>query len=244
MLASRDISLDSASSMGDVINIYGGRDPRDLPLYAVREAAEYLSVPTSTLRSWVKGQRYTVHGKSRLSKALIKPDRTGLLTFNNFVEAYVLASLTRTFELPMARVRTGLAWLGDGRPLLTELFQTDGVGLFIERSGQLFDVIKGGQRAMREVLKDSLKRVDRDKVGQPARVYPWIVEPTESKVVALDPRRAFGRPTIVNRGLTVEVIADRFKAGDSITSLSKDYELSKEQVEVALRWGLHGTAAA
>lgn len=230
--------------MGDVIDIYGGRDPREVPLYSIREAAGYLSVPASTLRSWVKGQRYTVRGKARTFKALIRPDRTGLLTFNNFVEAYVLASLTRTFALPMSRVRTGLAWLGEGRPLLTELFQTDGVGLFIERSGQLFDVIQGGQRAMREVLKDSLKRVDRDKADKPARVYPWIVEPTESKVVAVDPLRAFGRPTIVNRGLTVEVIADRFKAGDSIAILSKDYELSKQQVEVALRWGLHGAAAA
>jgi uncharacterized protein (DUF433 family) len=230
--------------MGEVIDIYGGRDPREVPLYSVREAAGYLSIPTSTLRSWVRGQRYTVRGKARTSKPLIKPDRAGLLTFNNFVEAYVLASLTRTFALPMARVRTGLAWLGEGRPLLTELFQTDGVGLFIERSGQLFDVVQGGRRAMREVLKDSLKRVDRDKVGQPARVYPWIIEPNESKVVAVDPRRAFGRPTIINRSLTIEVIADRFKAGDSIAILSKDYALSNDQVEVALRWGLHGSAAA
>ena len=230
--------------MGELIDIHGGRDPRELPLYSVAEAAGYLSVPASTLRSWVKGQRYTVQGRPRLFKPLLKPHQTGLLTFNNFVEAYVLASLTRTFSLPMSRVRLGLSWIGETRPLLTQLFQTDGVGLFIERSGKLVDVIKRGQVAIREVLEGSLRRVDRDGAGQPSRVYPWIVDPDERKVVSIDPRRAFGRPTIIGRGLTVEVIADRFKAGDSIDLLVKDYELSKDQVEVALRWGLHGAAAA
>ncbi|HEY0480260.1 MAG TPA: DUF433 domain-containing protein [Kofleriaceae bacterium] len=230
--------------MGDVIDIHGGREPRELPLYSVAEAAGYLSIPMSTLRSWVKGQRYTVHGKPRIFKALLKPHRTGLLTFNNFVEAYVLASLTRRFSLPMSRVRQGLDWIGGNRPLLTQLFQTDGVGLFVERSGKLVDAIKGGQVAMREVLEGSLRRVERDGAGQPSRVYPWIVDPEESKIVSIDPRRAFGRPTIADRSLTVEVIADRFKAGDSIHLLAKDYKLSRDQVEVALRWGLHGAAAA
>jgi uncharacterized protein (DUF433 family) len=70
------------------------------------------------------------------------------------------------------------------------------------------------------------------------------VDPAERKVVSIDPRRAFGRPTIADRSLTTEVIADRFKAGDSIELLVKDDKLSKDQVEVALRWGMHGPAAA
>jgi uncharacterized protein (DUF433 family) len=230
--------------MGGVVDIHGGRDPRELPLYSIAEAAGYLSIPASTLRSWVKGQRYSVGGKPRLFRPLLKAHRTGLLTFNDFVEAYVLASLTRQFALPMASVRVGLDWIGGSRPLLTQLFQTDGVGLFVERSGKLVNVIKGGQVAMREVLEGSLRRVDRDRAGHPARVYPWLVEPGERKVVSLDPRRAFGRPTFASRGLTIEVVADRFKAGDSIDLLAKDYELSKDQVEVALRWGFHGAAAA
>ena len=33
-------------------------DLRQLPAYAISEAAGYLQLPTSTLRSWVLGQRY------------------------------------------------------------------------------------------------------------------------------------------------------------------------------------------
>src|SRR5258705_259005 len=109
---------------------------------------------------------------------------------------------------------------------------------------KLVEVIQGGQVAMRQGLEGSLRRVERDGAGHPSRGYPWIVEPRERKVVSIDRRHAFGRPTIAHRNLTVEVIADRFKAGDSIDLLVKDYDLSKEQVEVALRWGMHGAAAA
>lgn len=228
-----------------MIDIHSGRDPLELPLYTVTEAASYLSVPPSTLRAWVRGQQYTVRGQPRRFKPLIKPDfKTGLLTFNNFVEAYVLASLTRKFSLPLARVRTALRWLDHSRPLLKALFQTDGIGLFVEKSGQLVDASAGGQVAMRQVLEGALERVDRDGAGHPARVYPWLKDPTESKLVTLDPRRAFGRPTIAGRSVTAEVIADRFRGGDSIEFLSKDYRLSSLEVQVAVRWGIHGAAAA
>lgn len=89
--------------MGKVISLYGGKDPRELPAYSVGEAAVYLGVPRSTLATWVRGQR--VRGRTRMH-GIIRPDRaTGILTFNNLMEAYVLASLTRRFELPLQRVR-------------------------------------------------------------------------------------------------------------------------------------------
>jgi hypothetical protein len=50
--------------MGKVIDLYGGRDPRELPMYSIGEAAVYLGVPRSTLATWVRGQR--VRGKTRM----------------------------------------------------------------------------------------------------------------------------------------------------------------------------------
>jgi hypothetical protein len=62
--------------MADVIDIHGGRDPRELPLYSVAEAAGYLSIPASTLRSWVKGQHYTEHGQEpRVRRCALGPAR-------------------------------------------------------------------------------------------------------------------------------------------------------------------------
>jgi hypothetical protein len=41
-----------------MIDLYGGKDPRDIPTYRVSEAARYLRIPIGTVRSWVAGRRY------------------------------------------------------------------------------------------------------------------------------------------------------------------------------------------
>jgi len=253
--------------VGRVVDIYGGRAPRELPLYSVQEAATYLGVPSSTLRAWVRGQSYRVKSGRRRFRPLITPHASGLLTFNNFVEAYVLASLTRTFDVPLPSVRKALAAIGTRRPLLDTVLHTDGMSIFIEhleedhhaapvnpavdnvpdavpRRRSLIDVSHGSQVAIREVLVDSLRRVDRDAAGSPMRVFPWLNRLDESQVVSVDPRRAFGRPTVAGTSVTVDVIAARYAGGDSRTSLRKDYALSDDQLDDVLRWGMHGVRAS
>jgi hypothetical protein len=43
--------------MGKVVSLYRGKDPRELPMYGIADAAVYLGVPRSTLATWVRGQR-------------------------------------------------------------------------------------------------------------------------------------------------------------------------------------------
>lgn len=214
-------------------------------MYGIHEAAVFLGVPTSTLRTWVRGKDYRWRGQTKHMQRLIKADAaTGLLSFNNFVEAYVLASLTRRFEVPLVRVRQALRYVGGDRPLLTTVFKTDGRGIFVDQMGALVDATRGGQRAFREVIEDSLQRVDLDKASRPLRLYPWRREPDEPRTVAIDPRRAFGRPTVAGRGIRIDVIIDRHRAGESVAQLSADYELGADVIEDVLRWGLDVAKAA
>jgi len=37
------------------VDIYAGKDPRELPAYFIHEAAHYLRLPTGTVWSWVLG---------------------------------------------------------------------------------------------------------------------------------------------------------------------------------------------
>lgn len=228
--------------MGKVASLYGGRDPRELPMYGLGEAAVYLGVPRSTLATWVRGQR--VRGRTRMH-GLIKVDRSsGLLSFNNLAEAYVLASLRRGFELPLQRVRNALRFVGGERPLLTTPFHTDGRGIFVEQVGKLVDASHGGQAAIREVVEHSLQRVDVDDKQLPLRLYPWRREPSEPRIIALDPRRAFGKPTVVGSSVQSETIIDRHRAGDSVAQLAADYGMTGDVIEGVLRWGLDAAKAA
>lgn len=183
-------------------------------------------------------------------KPLIKPALRAPLTlsFWNVVELFVLAAMRRRHRLSMRKVRRALDFvrkqLAVKRPLLTEQFLTDGVSLFVERYAQLIDVGAEGQLAFRRLLAESLRRIERDSDGLAIRLYPWLNEPSEPLWVQLDPRRAFGRLVLADTGVPTESIAQRFRAGDSVTLLMEDYHLSREQIETALRWEQSAPRAA
>jgi uncharacterized protein (DUF433 family) len=122
------------------------------------------------------------------------------------------------------------------RPLLDQQFLTDGVDLFVDRYSRLINVSASGQHALREVLKGSLHRIERDEAGAALRVYPWLDEPGEPRHVELSPARAFGRLVVANTTIPTESLAERFRAGDSVDLLAEGYHLERAQVEAALRW--------
>src|SRR4051812_6523330 len=104
-------------------SIYGGRDAREVPMYGFVEAAGLLRVPVSTLRSWTVGQNYRVHGVQRRFKPPIPIARNQrLLTFYDLVEAYVLSSMRRDFNVELPVIRTSVDFVRDhmdvARPLL------------------------------------------------------------------------------------------------------------------------------
>ena len=110
--------------------IYGGRDPRAVPMYRLVEAARLLRVPASTLRSWTKGQDDKVQGERRRFLPPIPLDKgQESLTFFNLVEAFVLASMRRDHNVELAVVRRSVDFvrekMGVERPLLTKDFYAD-----------------------------------------------------------------------------------------------------------------------
>lgn len=231
--------------MGNVVSIYGGKDPAEIPVYSFADVSTYLGVPRSTLRAWSGSKRYKVNGRVRTMRPLFRPDPdTGFLTFNSFVEAYLITSFTRQFGVPLTRVRRALEHVGGRRPLLDTQFHTDGVGIFVEQMGALVDASRGGQTAMREAVEDTLERVDFDATRRPLRFHPWLDNVSEPKVVSIDPRRAFGRPTIAGRSLKVDVVVDLLRSGETVETVAREYELEPSVVEAVERWGRDGAKAA
>ena len=41
-------------------DLYGGLDPRNIPAYSIGDAARYLRIPSSTIRSWTVGHSYQI----------------------------------------------------------------------------------------------------------------------------------------------------------------------------------------
>ena len=235
-------------------NLYGGQDPREMPAYSILEAAHYLQMPSSTLRWWVKGWTYrTDAGECFSSPLLVLPvapeSKPLLLSFVNIVEAHVLDALRRDHHIAMPKVREALSFLEthfpSPHPLADQRFETDGMHLFIEKYGQLINISQDGQLAMRDVLRMYLTRIERDAAGAPVKLYLFTRarQADEPKVVVIDPYVAFGRPVLVGTGIPTAVIADRYKAGESMQALAEDYERPPHDIEEAIRCELHLQAA-
>lgn len=172
-----------------------------------------------------------------------------LLSFENLVEAHVLDAIRRVHGVTFGRVRKSVEYLkrqlGSKHPLAEQKFVTDGVDLFVEEFGRLVIVSREGQLAIKDLIQAYLQRIDRDPIGAPVRLYPFTRErkPDEPKIIAIDPSISFGRPVLVGTGITTTIIAQRYKAGESIEELAEDYGRSTSEIQEAIRCELWLEAA-
>lgn len=225
------------------VDIYGGKDPRDIPAYTIPMAARHAHVPSGTLRSWVAGRSYETSRGARRTAPIIKvPDgRLQMLSFTNLIEAHVLASMRRVHGISMQRVRTAVRYvkgeLGVERPLAREAFKTDGAHLFVERLGQLINVSSPStQLEMRVMLERRLRRIVYEG-GIAMQLFPLVRsdEQESPRLIVIDPRLAFGRPVLVGTGVPVDEVWQRFQAGESTRDLAEDFRLEQPMVEEAIR---------
>ncbi len=211
-------------------------DPRKLPAYSISEAAHYLNIPSSTVRYWCVG-RDQYNG-------LIQPaeiDPIVLLSFLNLVELHVVGVIRRKHKIPFIKIRSAVDYIEEQfsskNPIISHQFQTDGVDLFIHHLGELVNISKDGQLAIRGLLDAALKRIDRDPKGVPIRLYPF----TRTEVtgvpatIVIDPTLSAGRPVISGSGIATEIVAERYKAGESIRHLARDYGRKEAEIEEAIR---------
>ena len=108
--------------------------------------------------------------------------------------------------------------------------------LFLDRYGSLINLGKSGQLAIRRVLDAYLGRLDRDVEGLPLRLYPFTPEQNlaGSKRIVIDPRVSFGRPVLVDHGISTGAIVDRIDAGESVQAVADDYGLTDDEVAEAI----------
>jgi len=231
--------------VGKVIDLYGGKDPRTVPRYAVGEAALYLRLPRATLKTWVHGR---VDQNGRQAEAVIKlPASSGLLSFQNLVEAHVLGAIRRQHGVSLQRVRKALRFvqrkIQQPHPLITVEFQTDGVDLFVKELGRLINASGAGQTEIDEAIRKSLARIDRDEEGVASRLFPFVRGTEgEPKVILMDPKLSFGKPVIVETGIPVSVIVGRYRAGEDPNAIARDYRIPTDHVNDAIRTAIAAAA--
>ena len=277
-----------------MFDLYGGIDPREIPTYAISEAARYLRIPAGIVRSWVFGRRYQtsqglqdfqplittpaqkpqllsftnlieVHVRDIRKDHQIQLDIPGLqylqppittpvqkprlLSFTNLIEVHVLRAIRKNYQIQFDKVRSALDYIESelhvSHPLAHSEFRTDGVDLFTERYGTLINASKSGHTLLRDALNAHLERIEPDDSGLALKLYPFTRSQTTNspRLVVIDPRLAFGRLVIAGTGIPTDIVAERYKAGDSIADLADDYNCGPEVIEEVIRCEMQLLAA-
>ena len=234
-------------------------DPREIPIYSIPQAAQYLRLPKDRLRDWVGGWFSKTKAGKRFFEPLIKlphpknfellpQSKTTLLSFINLVEAHVLIAIFKATGFSRKQLSTALDYIND-RLSTPQLyggieFQSEGIALLFKRFGQKLAASDREQEA-RQILKTYFDRIVRDEAGLPLKLYPLTKLPgaDEPKTVMIDPRISFGRPVLAGTGIPTAMLAERYKAGDSIDELAEDYNCDRLQIEEGIRCELPLVAA-
>jgi uncharacterized protein (DUF433 family) len=228
------------------LDVYGGADPRELPAYGILEAAHYLDIPGTTIRSWVCGRTFPAKSGTRRSQRVVEPadPRTLQLSFVNLLELHVLGAIRRHHQVQLPNVRSAVKYLATAfaskHPLIDEEMWTNGTDLFAKKLGHLVNLSREGQFAMQEMLGLYLNRIDRDAAGLAIRLFPFTRATATTadapRLIVIDPRLAFGRPVISGTRIPTSDVFERFKAGDSPDQLTREYGRTPEEIFEAIRY--------
>lgn len=240
------VGLDTENDRGPG-SLMKADDPRFArAVFTVHEAARYLGVPRSTLRSWVQDGG----GGGSMVTCVPRQSDEATMPFIGFAEAYVLAAF-RKAGVPMQRIRPAVAvvvsTIGIEHALASEKLYTDGAEVLFDyasaRDGDLLGltVVRTGQRQFAGVVRDYLKRITYGRDGWASRLRLPVYERAE---VIVDPRLAFGLPVTVNGGARVEDLVDRFVAGDRVADIAIDFGTPEEDVEDVIRVATRAAATA
>jgi len=219
----------------------------DRILYSIPQVDRVLGLTGGTARRWIEG--YERGG--RRYPPLIRTEVSGeeLITWGEFVETRLLSEY-REAGVPIVHLRPAIEKLREefdsryplahARPFLDvegrELVMRAQTDVGLERPLQLV-VVRNNQLVVADRARQFVESVEyKDDIAERLHPAPDLRE------VVIDPLRQFGEPVV--RSVPTEVIAEQVRAGDPPEMIMDLYELSRKQVDAALRYELLRAKAA
>ena len=224
----------------------------DVPLYTVAEAARYLDVPESTLRTWTHGYRRHADGRpdvlgAPVLTAMSRRGRNGpVIPFVGLAEGLVLTAMRRS-GVPLQRIRPALtrleSELGLQHALASRRLYTDGAEVLFDyaehgddpaaaRAARELVVVRNDQRVFNEIVESYLSRVEFGADGYARLIRLPAYEVAE---LVVDPERGFGQPVFARGGARLEDALSLFRAGESLDVVADEYGMPVDELEDAVR---------
>lgn len=215
-------------------------------IYTVPEAAQLTRVDAQRIRRWLRGYWYELRPSERTYSQPVfvgqLPIRNGHveLGFLDLIETMVVDALYRARvswrDIRLAH-KAAQRVLGRDHPFATHRFKTGSGQILLEvgaeiESRTLLNLVTD-QLAFRSFLDPYLREaIDYDEIA--TRWWPM----GEQRLVVIDPTRHFGQP-IITQGVPTTILAQAHKAGRSVESIARWYEVDEQAVKDAIDFENH-----
>jgi uncharacterized protein (DUF433 family) len=237
-----DGEIEARATMGCMIGVA----LLDRRIYSMSDVDLHLGLYQGTARRWIDGYQ---RGR-RTYAPVIRPEHTGdeSVSWGEFVEIDLL-SRYRSRGVSLQRLRPAVQQLRaefhthyplamaapyldvEGRELVRKVQDETGVA----RELQLV-VVRNGQLVLATPAQEFADRAEF--TGDP-RTVTALRTADDTPDVRIDPLRQTGQPVI--RSVPTAVLAEGFRAGESVASLADLYDLQSEQVMQAIRFEMRNT---
>lgn len=210
-------------------------------LYRIPDASRLTGVHPGTLKTWLKGRRYTYDNREFVSPAKwetqISPD-SAAIGFLDLIEARIIGKFRREkvkWSTIAAASEEAKKALKVTHPFATCRLRTNGQRIFLNVAKDVHDTalieISQNQRVFTSVIEPFLIDLDFDN-DVASRWWPLGT----SREVVLDPQRHFGRPLISRAGVPTAVLARAVQAEGSAERVAQWYEVSLPAVNDAVEF--------
>ncbi len=214
------------------------------PLYSVAGAARLVGMNPSTLRAWSQA-RATANDKGGDHPSIIttldrKPHDKRRIPFIGLAEATVVQAF-RKRGVSLQRVRKALEVLASQgeleHALASRHLYTDGADILYRYADQagdkqlrLLTVVSSGQSVFHEVVDHYLKRITFDDAWATELILPV----TKRRLLRVLPDVALGDALFMNGGAPLSAVRSRAAAGESLSSISADFDTPIEDLREGL----------
>lgn len=214
-------------------------------IYSVAEAARLTGVSSGRIRRWLRGYRFKSKTETYSSPPLwngqLEPiDHKLALGFLDLIEVrFVDAFLQKGVTWAMihkAREKAVERFPAVSHPFCTIRFVTDGREIFVElhkETGEpsLVEIVQS-QQVFADIVRPFLKELEFGEGNILERWWPM----GKNKLVAIDPKRNFGQPTIFRDGVPTKILAKSVKANGSVEEVARWYEVNPQSVADAVEY--------
>lgn len=196
----------------------------------------------STLRAWAHGYASRSPSRRRVRQipvvtalGAISSDRRSV-PFIGLVEAAVVQAFRNT-GLPMQRIRCALEILSRQgelqHALASRKLYSDGANILFDyardnddKQLKLLTVVRTKQRVFHDIILDYLERIEFGDIWASGLVLPV----TERKLLRVVPEVAQGDPLFIQGGAPLSAVRSRLKAGESVSSIARDYDVPARDI--------------